>query len=789
MLNNFLKSALQFLRHNRVFATINLLGLTIALTISFVILLYVINELSYNHSHKNRSRVFKVLSHLVEYKLTRSETPFVLAEVLKEQFPQIEKAIRVRNVPGFRLKLKDEFISIDDPIATDSDIFDIFTLPLVSGSNKNLLDDQNSIIISRDLSEKFFTGMDPVGQEIVGLIDNVQQVFTVRAVFENIPVNSTFRAQCFVNSKWSLEDINKTFNITNADQNWLYPNWKTWVLLSKDCNPNTLEDQFRSLEVKYMGENPPYQYSLQNLGDVYFNSAGITGVKIMGNKKNVKVFSAIAFLILLVATLNYIILSTAISTKRGLEIGIRKTFGADKRSIKYQLLSESVLLAMLVLPIALILMRITFPYAEILLQTKLSVFNSNIPIYISIYMVLILVIGTISGLYTSTYLSSLKIIDIIKPNYSSGKHKQFFRSFLIVLQLTIFCLFVSCIIIIQTQYKYALNKDTGYFTKDVLLVDLGKDFKGYSAFINNIKSNPNVIMASGSLWGLPSSNQILDKIPHFQDKNLKIQVESMLIDYNYLKTLGITLLEGREFSQDFGSDLTNSVILNETAIKQLGITEPLGKQVGGKTVVGIVKDFNLHSIHSNIPPLMILMTDKLIRQVAVHYKQGSLNSILPMIETEWKKAAPGTPIRYAKIEETIKNKYSSERDLSTLLLIFAVFTLLISALGLFGLTLFIARSRTKEIGIKKVFGSSELPIVLSFLLNNFLLVMIATLISIPITIHFMTKWLSNFAYKTNISVWVFLLSFIIASLVVLLTVFFHSYRASRINPINALRNE
>ena len=789
MVKNYLKSALQFLRHNRIFATINLLGLTIALTVSFIILLYVINELSYNNCHKNRSKVFTVLSNYVEYKMTISETPFALAKVLKEQYPQIEQAIRLRRVPGFSLKLKNEYILIEDPIATDSDIFDIFTLPLVSGSKKNILDDQNSIVISLALSEKFFPGIDPLGQEIVGLIDNVPHVFTVRAVFENIPENSTMRAQCFINSNWTIELDNKTFHISDADQNWFYPNWKTWILISKDCNPQTLENQFRSLEVKYMGENPRYQYSLQNLGDVYLNSAGITGVEITGNKKNVRVFSAIAFLILLVATLNYIILSTAISTKRGLEIGIRKTFGANKRSMKYQLLSESVLLAMLVLPISLILMRIVLPYAEILLQIKLNVFSSNIPIYISIYMVLIIVIGTISGLYTSTYLSSLKIIDILKPNYSSGKHKQFFRSFLIVLQLTIFCLFVSCIIIIQNQYKYSLNKDNGYFKKDVLLIDLGKDFKEYSAYINSIKSNPNVVMASGSFWRLPTPNHIIDNIPHFQDNNVKVRVESMLIDYNFLKTMGILMIEGREFSQEFGSDLTQSVILNETAVKKLGITEPLGKQVGGKTVVGVVKDFNLHSIHSNIPPLMISMTDKLIQQVVVHYKQGSLNSILPMIEVEWKKAAPNTPIHYTTIEEIIKNQYSSERDLSTLLVIFAAFTLLISALGLFGLTLFIARSRTREIGIKKVFGSSQLTIVFSFLLNNFLLVIIATLLSIPITIHFMSNWLSNFAYRVNINWLVFVITFVLAAIVVLLTVFIHSYKASRINPIKALRYE
>jgi putative ABC transport system permease protein len=253
--------------------------------------------------------------------------------------------------------------------------------------------------------------------------------------------------------------------------------------------------------------------------------------------------------------------------------------------------------------------------------------------------------------------------------------------------------------------------------------------------------------------------------------------------------MGIKILQGREFSQDFGSDLKQSVMLNEAAIKQLGIKEPLGKQLFGSTIIGIVKDFNLHSIHSNIPPLMINMTDKYIQQVVVHYKPGTLANILPMLEAEWKKAAPERPFQFTPIEDMIKSIYSPERNLSTIVSIFALFTLLIAAFGLFGLTLFIARSRIKEIGIKKTFGSSEQSIVYSFLIDNLILVITAGLLCVPVTIYFMTKWLNKFAFKTQINWWVFLISFVVSAVVVLMTVYIHSYRASRVNPVNALRYE
>ena len=790
MFNNYLKSALRFLRHNKVFAGINLLGLSIALAASFIILLYVINELSYDHYNKNRNRVFKVLNYYVDFKKVFDGTPYILAPSLKEEFPQVIKSVRVGRFVNFRLKLKDEYIDVPRALGTDSEIFDIFTIPLISGStDKNLLDDMNSIVLSHDLADKIFPHESPLGKEIIGLVNNVEHVFIVKGVFENIPKNSTLRTQCFLSSKWTLEGINKTFGITNADKDWTRNFWTTWILLSKDCDPKTLENQFRPFEIKNISEKPVYQYSLQKLTDVYLSSDNVLNAGITGNKNNVRLFSAIAILIILVAAINYIILSTAVSTGRGLEIGIRKTFGAINRSIKNQLLSESILLALIVLPIAILLMRISLPLAGKLFQTKLMIISSNVFIYISVYLALTIIIGVVSGLYTSSYLSSLKVIDIVKNTTSSGKRKQFFRSFLIVLQLVIFCSFVSATLIIHSQYKYALNKDPGYNNKDILLIDLGRDFKDYSAYINNIKSNPNVIAAAGAMSTLPMEGTMSMMFPSFQDNTIKVQVEGFAVDYNFLKTMGIRIMQGREFSQDFGSDLKESVLLNETAVKRLGITDPLGKQLGNQTIIGIVKDFNLHTIHSDIPPLMISMTDRYIMQVAVHYKPESLKLILPMLEAEWKKAAPDSPFQYTTIEDLTKDLYSSERNLSMIVFIFAVFTLLIAAFGLFGLTLYLSRSRIKEIGIRKIYGSSERSIVYSFLLNNLILVIVAALLSIPITIHFMTKWLSSFAYKTSINWLIFVISFTIAAIVVLLTVFFHSYKASRLNPVNALKYE
>ncbi len=789
MFKNYIKTATRFLKQNKVFASINVFGLSIALATSFIILLFVINELSFDNCHKNRERVFRVLNYYVNFKRTIPNTPYILAPTLKEEFPQVEKAISISKMTGFKLKLKNEFIDVPDAISTFSEVFDIFTLPLIdNASNHNLLEDPNSIVLSRDLAEKIFNTEDPVGKEIIAKVNDEDHLFVVTGIFENIQKNSSLRAQCFVNNKWAIETANKYNEGGNSDKDWGLDFTITWVLLSKDCNVSSLEQQFRFLEEKYVRKVPDKHYSLQNLSDVYLGSNDILYSENNGNINTIRMFSVIAFLILLVSTINYIILSTAVSTGRAKEIGIRKTSGAEDRSIRNQLFGESILLALFVLPIALIIMWLALPYAGRLFQTDLKIISSNIIIYVSLYLALTISIGIASGIYTSHYLSRLKVIDIFKNATHFGKRKQFFRSFLIVLQLVIFCSFVSSTLVIRSQYQYALRTDPGFYTNNILLIDLGNDFKGYSVFLKSIKSNPYVIAASGTMQALPIKSYSGFLVRHFLDKNLKVPVQGMFVDYNFLNTMGIDLIKGRDFSEEFGSDV-KATILNEEAVKQLGIIDPIGKPFGSRTIIGIVKDFNIYSIKSKIPPVSIGLNERDFHQVEVHYKPGTLNNFLPFLKAEWKKTAPDRPFEYSTIEEHIRNIYSSEKNLGTIVSISAFFTLLIALSGLFGHTLFVSKTRTKEIGIKKIFGSSEQSIIFSFLRVNFILVLLASLFSIPVTLYVMTKWLNSYSYKVHISWWVFAIPFVVSTIVVLLTVFIHSYKASRINPVKALRYE
>ena len=790
MFLNYINIALRFFKKNKVFVFINLFSLSIALAVSFIIVLFVVNELSYDQCHKNRKIVYRVINYYKDFNKKLPSTPFPLAETLIREFPQIKSATNIRNIEQVCIIYKENEIKVGNALATDSEIFNIFTFNIVHKNNViNLLDNKNSICLSRALAEKLNSNIEEmIGKEVEAIINNEMQVLTITAIFEDIPENSTLRADCLLNSYWEVEDINKSFEIKNSEKSWTHNFWTTWVLIQKDTDIDILNNQFRTIENNYLGENSNENYALQNLSDVYLKSNEISNSGIKGDRKTIRLFVVIAILIILIAAINYIILSNIVSSARTKEIGIRKTNGALQEQIRNQFLIESTLLALIVFPIALCLMFTSLEHINKIIETQIPIISSNIVIYLVIYFVLIILIGIASGLYTSIHLARLKVMDILKPTLLIGKNKNFFRSFLIIIQLIIFIFFLSCTLIIHSQYKYILTKNPGFNHHNVLLIDID-NFNSYNSILNELKANSNVIMVSGAMSGIPITFSMSAMYSHFQNVEQKVKVEEFCVDYDFLKTMGIPLKEGRDFSRDFGGDFSNSCIINETAVKQLGILDPINKQLGPYTIIGVVRDFNLHSFHNDIAPLMLTLTDEYLGQIIVNYKSGSLDKLTPVIKQLWSKVNQEKPFRYLTVEQYIRELYSEEEKMSIIISVITLFAMLIASSGLFGLTLFIAKSRTKEISLRKVFGSSGTSIIYSFLKINFFYILISSVISIPITILVMSDWLNNYSFKIEIKWWFFVIAFSISVIIVLLTVFIHSYKASRINPIDVLRYE
>lgn len=789
MFINYFKIAIRNLRNNITFTLINIIGLSIALASSFIIFLFVVNQLSFNHCHKNKNVVYKVINHYIDFNTKIDRTPYVMAETIKEEIPQVLKVSNTQSVRSFNVQFQDESININKVVACQSDIFDIFSIPLLYGFNDgNLLDDKQSICISESTAKKIFLTSNVVGKEIIATINNNESTFNIVAVFKDLPKNSTFRPNCLINGLHTIPLLNKHFKTNNAENNWHYDFWTTWIKLADNSNEEEVTKQLKGFETKYLNSKAQTSYSLQKLSDVYLNSAHIQTNDHLGNWKSIKIFLAIAFTIILVAIINYIILSTAVSSGRSKEIGIRKTFGAENKQVRIQFLMESFILSLMVLPIAVLLMILARPYAEILFNTNLPIIQSNIIFYILVYIILSMIIGFMAGLYTSFGLSRLKVVDILKVQIVQGKKKNYIRSSLIVLQLIIFCFFVACAFIINAQYQLSLSKNPGFNNKNILLVNIS-DKKLIKPFLNEIRHHSGVIQAGGSAKGLPTYSQSNMLFPHQQNKEEKVNIEGFFVDFGFLETMGVKLKEGRYFSTDYGSDSKQGCILNETAVKALGIENPLDYQLENYNVVGVVKDFYLHSFHSEVPPLMIVITDKYLRQIAIQYQEGTKKSLLTSLHKSWKKLSPDTTLEITTVEDLIKQMYAGEKNKFTIVSIFALFTLIIASFGLFGLTLFIARSRTKEIGVKKVLGCSEMTIISSFLKTNIIYVFIACVLSIPITNYVMSIWLNEYAIKTDIKWSFYFFTFLIASLIVIMTVLSHSYRAAKLNPVKSLRYE
>ncbi len=786
-----LKTALKFLRKNTVFTVINLLGLSIALAVSFIIILYVVNEFSYNRHHENRNNVYRVLNHYLDFEVIQTGTPYILAETLKDEFPQVKEAINVRFLRGFSVKKDNEYFNVRRAVGTSSGIFDIFTLPLIGSiGEEGLLDDKYSICLSEDLARKLFENGDAVGQELTAIINNEEQILRVTAVYKDIPENSSFQASCMVNGFWNIAPINEIFEEDHADRSWVRSFWYTWILLDRNASPCDFENQFRDLEAKYHPPTRNVNYSLQNLSDIYLKSNHIIDNFHNGNHRDIMMFLSIAFLIVLVAAINYIVLSTAISTGRLKEIGIRKTNGAKPGELRTQLLVESLMLTVMVLPLAIYLMSLGLPHAMNLFQKDIHIIKGNMAWYALVYISLTLVVGLASGLYTSAWLSRQNVIKVLKSPFTHGKNKSYLRASLIILQLVIFCFFVSSTLIINAQYRFAINKDPGFYNENIVFLNLGQDFTDYKPLLNEIKSSPNVISASGSFQTMPIMGLAMIVIPHIEDENKMITVIKAEQDYDFLQTMGISLNQGRYFSKEYGTEQDHACIVNETAVKQLGISEPIGHEIiQGFTIVGVVNDFLFQSIHHEIQPLMIVLTDKYVWHIAVRYNSEHFDAVLSHLQESWDKFSPDKPFSYSLVEDLTKRQYSKEKSLITTATVSAAFTLLIAVMGLFGLTLFMTRLRTKEIGIKKAMGSSVAQIVFSFVRINLLYVIIAVAASTPITIIVMRQWLMSYSERVEIAWWFFAFTFAIAAIVVVLTVFAHSYRAARVNPVEALRYE
>jgi len=799
MFKNYIKIAWRNIWKNKLFSFINIFGLAVGISCCILIFLYVQNELSYDTFNERADRIYRITSVIHQPKKIDYFAPTspITSEKLKQNFPEIEKIVRLssskRTISYNNKKFFDATV-----LYADSTLFDVFTLPMISGNPSKALTAPYSIVLTETAVKKYF-GDEPAIGKMMKFSDTLNLLVT--GIIKDIPKNSHFKFDCIL-SRSTVADLNKNNSdwLEGSEKNWFNCDSYSYLLLTNHVDEKALEAKANKFLNKEMAETKKaigmwVNVSIQPLKDIHLQSHldhEIKGAE-PGDITYVYIFSATAFLILLIACCNFINLSTARSLNRSKEIGLRKVIGAIRSQLIFQFLGESVVFAFIACILSIIFVLLAIPFFNSFIGTSLSLTLNVFWIYLS----LICCIGFLAGLYPALLMSSFSPIQSLKGKINHGLVDVFFRKGLVVFQFTIAIILIIGTTLILDQLDFIQNKKLGINKEQVVGIELkGSDQRKGEILLKEFSKNPKVIGATLNSFSFKGIGKIT-LLPDGAAENELTACSVFSVDENFLSTMQIELASGRDFSKSFPTDVNEAFMVNEAAVKAYGWKTPqgaLGKKIEwafGKKgkVIGVVKDFNYASLHERIEPLLIHIFPAWYNTVTLRLKTDDLTGTMKDIESVWKNSSTENPFKYAFLEDDFNGMYKSEQNMRAVLSVFTFLSVLVACLGLFGLAAFTIKQRFKEIGIRKVLGASISGIV-GLLSKDFLkLVFISIVISCPIAWYAAHKWLQDFAYKVEISWWLFLISGITALAIAFTTVCFQALRAASANPVKSLRTE
>jgi len=788
MIRNYLKSFIRFLRRHKAYSINNILGLSIGMAAAVLIYLWILDELSFDRHHENYDNICRIVSTWDnadgEFRISATAPP--LAPKFEESFPEIIETARFFPPISKMLVSHGEKNFYEEEIAfADEEFFSIFTYPFIYGSDNDPFQDIYSAIISEEISRKYFGEKNPVGKTI-RLED--ETILTISGVIENVPVNAQLQF-----------DILLHFDILEVmyDVKW---DWESnsvyaYALLSEDVDHPALKAKIDTL-TKELYSHGTYEFHLQALSDVHLRSSFDHDVYGHSEPTDqyIRIFMLIAILILVISVINYVNLSTARSTIRAREVGVRKVFGARRAQLIRQFMGESFLLCLLSYFIAMLFVEAALPSFNAFTGKEVNVDYSDVRFLFGVIAILIFT-GLLSGSYPAFLLSSFIPVRTLKGDIKSGPGS--FRRVLVILQFSIAILMIICTGMVYRQLTYIQNRSLGINTDQVIYFPfMDKVEEKFQLFKGELNKFPGVKGVTYS-QSLPTNNGSGTYGINWEGK----QEEDLLfvnvnqVEHDYIPTFGIELSEGRNFSIDRPADSSN-YILNEAAIRSMQIDDPIGKEFtlwGMKgTIIGVMKDYNFKSLHKEIDPICLhnLRSDeKMFGYSFIKLGGSDVRKTINNIEGTWSKLSPAFPFDYTFVEEAYAKLYLSESRMRSLFAIFAAISIFLSCLGLYGLSSFMAERRTKEIGIRKAMGARSWQIVTLFSWDALKWVLISNLIAWPIAWLYMNQWLKDFAYKARISPWIFLLTGFIVLLISLVTLSFQALKAARINPATTIKQE
>lgn len=795
MIKNYFRTAFRNLLKHKVFSAINILGLTVGLTAGFLIFLYVSFEMSYDNFHSKANRIYRVVADIkTPTEVLHPGGPaWAVAPHLKLDFPEVEQAVRFAGNDNLLIR-KDDIKFMEENVAwVDSAFFKVFDFTLIKGDPNTAVNDPYSIVLSESSVKKYFGNQDPLGQTMTVVADNNFSV-KVTGIMKDIPENSMIKADIVV----SMNTIKKQWR-EGLDNQWGSYGSQAYLLLKPGTNARALEKKLPAFIEKRNGksEKEGQMFAtlfLEPLRDVYLHGTRNTAVK--GNMDNVYIFSIVAIFILAIACINFINLTTARSSERAREVGIRKVVGALRTQLTGQFIGESIVLCIIAFLLSIGLVTLLIPsFNTVAGKTVAEGLFAN-PSYLLMLFGAALGIGLLAGLYPALVLSSFRPVVVLKGRFSTGTRGTLLRKGLVITQFTISIALIIATIVVWRQMSFMRNRELGFSKDQMIVIDTYGD-AGRDAFKQSLTGLPNI--KSSSLSGsVPGSGNpgAYSQIENIKGETQVANLDLYFVDFDYLDHYKIKVLAGRGFSRDFMTDTTQAMVMNEAAIKMFGYTSPeqaIGrkfKQWGreGK-IIGVIQDFHFRGLQTPIKPLSIRMEPEDVGLLSVNVTGKDISGTIRAIEDKWKSNIPNRPFNYYFLDEHFDEQYKAEERFGKLFFNFAVLAIFISCLGLLGLASYSTMQRTKEIGIRKVMGAS-VSNILNLLSKDFLiLVGISFLLAAPLAWYFMYQWLKDFAYRTDLVWWVFAASGLLALVIALGTISFMAVRAAVANPVKSLRTE
>lgn len=798
-----LKLVLRNFIRQKMYSVINLAGLSVGLAGTFILLLYISTELRYDKHNKHLDHLYRINQNLTSSGDIYSTTPFVLATTLRSDIPETFKIARYINIGSTNIKYDNRIFYEPGVYCADNELFSILTFDVIEGRKENFLKEPNSVVITRTIAKKYFGDVSPLGKVLMMENNGDTYALTVTGLINNLPVTSTLKMDIIMNIDIALRQLDKLVMSTGNERNGPDYYASTWpmgfffttlVLLPDNYKPEYLETIMAGYEGKHFDkETSGMKFKLQAYKDIYFHSDQVkgSGDTAHGNPRNIYIYSIVAVLIMLTASFNYILLSTSRSEQRLKEFGLRMSAGASRLLIIRQIMGETIFISLLALPFGISITELALPQVSQPLFSKLLSINYIENWHFTLGLILVTIfIGIGSGIYLAVRILSSNPVDILKKAMGTRSGKSFFTKTLNIVQLTISIVLIICTGTIYSQIKYFKSSDLGFRTNNIISINISEDGirKNYVTIKNKIKSSPKVDNVTGSMWAIPTGNTMGIGLHRVDDKSKTVNTEGLMVDYDFVSTLGLKLLEGRDFSEEMGNEEGN-LIINRSAVEALGIGDPIGTKLSFGTIIGVIEDFHIHSFRKKIPPMLLMFNPQGVRRLFVKLSTDDLSASIKFIKGIWNEFAVGKPFEYIFLDDSINELYLEDDRFGKTLMLFSSLTLFIALLGIFGMAMINAEKKTKEIGIRKVMGATPADILTKLSFEFLLLVSIAISLSFPVSYILMTKWLQNFEYHSNINLWIFTLAGLVSAVFVFLTVGYHVNKASNSNPVDTLKYE